>query len=284
LQLEIAVCGTAAPDNVVVEADMSQVSVTEALQFVRTAELPHFERSPFEKTTSGLERAAAEFDFDKTRDQAMSVGSDIVSFVKGVTEQRRRDITNCALLAQLIANNKVPRQHDALKWYDAYFDALTRIGWVVQSKQFVGHQENRDSFSAHEAILSIAATLLAATPAALAVVKATLDAVSKLDKDGPWITLFNQESQQAHSAWFQVTLAEQEEGGQFLVSLMAFALSAKATVTQVLLIRFRSNEVKLQHSSGKVTISATVLDAIRPEVEKKLAVAASKFIMSLPDL
>jgi hypothetical protein len=257
---------------------MSNVSVSAALEFVRTAELPTVPR--------GLEalEAVADFDFKKAKDQAMVVGSDIVSFVKGVTEERRRDIVNSALLAQLVANKKVSADVDVLKWYDTYFDALTKIGWVIQSKQFASHVEQSESFAAHEAILAVATILLGPSPAALAVVKATLDAVKSLDKDGPLITLFDRQSQHASSARFQVTLAEQEEGGQFLVTLMAFALKAQARVTQVLFAKFRSGEVKLKHASGSVTINTTVLAAIRPAVEQKLAGVADKFIKGLPDL
>ena len=257
---------------------MSSVSVTEALAFVRTAELP-----AVPKGRPVLEEVAA-FDFNKAKDQAMVVGSDIVSFVKGVTEERRRDITNSALLAQLVANKKVPKNTNVLAWYDAYFDALTKIGWVVQSKQFVTHKEKSENFSAHEAILAVATTLLGPGATALAVIKTTLNALQSLDKNSPWITLFNQESQHASSARFQVMLAEQEESGQFLVTLMAFALTAKAKVTQVLLIKFRSNEVELKHSSGKVTINTAVLNAIREPVEQKLGNLATAFVKGLPDL
>jgi hypothetical protein len=78
-----------------------------------------------------------------------------------------------------------------------------------------------------------------------------------------------------------VTLAEQEEGGQFLVTLMAFALSARAKVTQVLLVKFKSNEVQLKHASGKVTVNVAVLDAIRKPVEEKLAAIATDFLRGL---
>jgi hypothetical protein len=257
---------------------MSSTSPAEALEFVRAAELP-----PPPEDAPALE-SVAEFNFDKAKDQAMVIGSDIVSFVKGVTEERRRDIANSALLAQLIANKAISEATNIIGWYDAYFTTLTKIGWVIQSKQFVKHAEHGENFSAHEAIITVATTLLGAAPAALAVVKTTLNALKSMDKNSPWITLFNRESQRASSARFQVTLAEQEEGGQFLVTLMAFTLQAKAEVTQVLFFKFRANEVELKHSSGKVTISATVLTAIRDAVEEKLASIATKYIKGLPDL
>jgi peptidoglycan hydrolase-like protein with peptidoglycan-binding domain len=261
------------------EVQLRKVTPTEALQFVKAVKLP-----------AALEAAVApasgvaQFDFDKAKSQALVVGSDIVSFVKGVTEEGRRDIVNSSLLAQLVANKNVPNQEDRiLEWYDAYFTALTRIGWVAQARQFVKHIERSENISAHEAIIAVATTLLGPNVAALAVVKATLDALKSMDQGSPWITLFNRESQHARSARFQITLAEQGEGGQFLVTLMAFALNANADLTQVLFFKFQKNEIKLEHASGSVTINSVVLAAIRESLEKKLASVAQNYVLGLPD-
>ncbi|MBI3435687.1 MAG: hypothetical protein HY056_11525 [Proteobacteria bacterium] len=105
-----------------------------------------------------------------------------------------------------------------------------------------------------------------------------------MSTNSPWITIFNRESQHAKSARFQVSLADQNEAGEFMVTLMAFGLSASATLTQVLFFKFRTNEVELKHSSGKVTINATVLAAVRGAIEKKLASHATSYVRGLPDL
>jgi len=113
------------------------ISSKTALAFVRDAELPPTPRAAKAKAkgqakgfaaTAKTAAPVAEFDFDKNKDQALVVGSDIISFVKGVTEERRQDLANSALLAQLVANNKVRNKAHVFAWYDAYFDALTNIG------------------------------------------------------------------------------------------------------------------------------------------------------------
>jgi hypothetical protein len=256
---------------------MTRIAVADALSFVSRVELP----SP--PALESLE-APAEFNFDAAKAQAAVVGSDIVSFVQGVTEERRRDIINSALLAQLVANRNVPDKNNILAWYEAYFDTLSNIGWVAQTKQFVEHVETSENLNAHEAILAVATTLLGPGTAALQVVMTTLDALSSMERNSPWITIFNRESQHARSARFQVTLAEQDEHGQFLVSLMAFALTADADLTQILFFKFKSNEVQIQHSSGKLTINSPVLTAVRQPVEEKLTSFASHYVRSLPDL
>jgi hypothetical protein len=256
---------------------MQSITSKTALEFVRTAELP-----PAPKAVA-LEEAAT-FDFDKAKDQAIVVGSDIISFVKGVTEERRQDIVNSALLAQLVANEKVTNPTHVFTWYGVYFDTLTNIGWTIQEKQFVDHVESSQNFEAHKVIIDLATSLLGPQAAALQVVKSTLSALEKLDQDSPWITLFSRESQFVKTARFQVTLAEDAPDGGFLVSLMAFGLVAESKVTQVLFFKFKSNDVRLKHSSGKVTINTTVLDAIRDAVSQKIAKFSGDFVRGLPDL
>ncbi|MCO5966030.1 hypothetical protein [Sinorhizobium meliloti] len=256
---------------------MPDSSVHEALKFVDSIQLP--------ERFSELERAeTVPFDFDAARNQAAIVGSEIVSFVRGVTEERRRDVVNATLLAQLAADRRVGDPTDLFAWYDTYFDVLTNTGWVVQTKQFVDHAEHSQDLHAHEAILRIATSLLGPGTAALQVIQTTLDALAKMDRDSPWITLFDRESQRASSARFQVTLAEQGADDQFLVTLMAFALTAQANLTQVLFFKFRSNEVRLRHSSGRLSVNETVLDAVRELIESKLGERSSAFVRSLPDL
>ncbi|MGI9078695.1 MAG: hypothetical protein ACR2G6_15405 [Gemmatimonadaceae bacterium] len=253
--------------------------VDRARQFVARAEVPR------PKATRGVARAAAvDLSFETVKNQAVVVGSEIVSFVSGVTAERRDAIVNSSLLAQLVAKKKVSDPAKIYEWYDAYFDVLTNIGWVVQDKGFAEYSENSQNFAAHEAILAVAATLLGAAPTALAVISSTLKALKSMDEHSPWITVFSRESQHAKTARFQISLAEQDERGQFFVSLMAFGLEARSSITQVLFFKVKKNEATLQHYAGKVTINTAVLDSVRDAIRTKLSGQASDYVKALPDL
>jgi hypothetical protein len=119
---------------------------------------------------------------------------------------------------------------------------------------------------------------------ALAVVASALEALKNMDRDGPWITIFSRESQHARSARFQISLAEQDAHGQFLVSLMAFGLEARSTITQVLFFKLRDGGATLRHYAGKVTINTDVLDGVRHAIKAKLSGQASEYVKALPDL
>lgn len=251
-------------------------SIKEASAFVETLELPPRPR----RTRSALTAAAGNV-FDITKNQAMVVGSDIVSFVAGTAPDLRDRIVQCSLLAQLAANKKVPSRTDIRAWYEAYFDTLTRVGWVAQERGFSEHKEAGDNFEAEQAILSIAATILGPGATALGIITSTLAAMKSM-ADGPWFTVFSRESQSAKAARFQVTVAEPKQEGGASISLMAFELEAKRALTQVLFFKFSTSDVTLRHASGQVTIDGELLAAIGPAISQKVSAYTQSFIQELP--
>jgi hypothetical protein len=259
-------------------------AIAAARRFVGSAELP--EPPPRPAAARGAEGAPT-LTFDAAKEQATVVGSDVISFVKGVAPEQRADIVNASLLAQLVASRKVAEPKglpDVIRWYEEYFDVLSHIGFVIQDKGFAEYEEKSQDFEAHKAILEVAVVLLGGAAGALAVLRATLGALEKMSGDSPWITLFRRESQSANTARFQASLVDQDPNSLLLVSLMAFGLEAKARVTQVLFFKFRRNEVKLRHHSGKVSINVQVLASVRDQIAARLVPFTSDYIAGLPDL
>jgi hypothetical protein len=264
---------------------MSHDPVGRALSYVEEVEMPPARHRRF--APRGAVRApegTVATALETTKDQAAVVGSDVISFVSGVTTDRREAIVNSSLLAQLVAKKKVSDPNRIYEWYDAYFEVLTNVGWVLQDRSFAEYQESSKNFEAHKAILAVATTLLGGAPTALALVTTTLKSLQSMDESTPWIAIFNRESQTARAGRFQISLVDEDAAGQFFVSLMAFGLEAKSEIKQVLFFKARSKDVKLRHYSGRVTINTTVLDAVRDAIKQKLIDHVNDFVSTLPDL
>jgi hypothetical protein len=185
----------------------SQVQVASARNFLqnldlRDLEVPHL-----------LAVAPAEpIDYDAIKNQALVVGSDVVSFVKGVTAEARQDIANSALLAQLVAKKKVPDSTRIYDWYREYFNALTNVGWIIQDQGFTEYSTSSDEADVNSAILSVAETLLGPGVAALALIRSVLDALKSSSVNSPWIALFDRESRQANP-YFSPMINKSRIGG-----------------------------------------------------------------------
>ncbi len=257
---------------------LKKISVRSALEYVSKAPIARTRATRGRDVPTTVATA-----FETAKTQAAVVGSEIVSFVSGVTAERREAIVNASLLAQLVAKKKVSDPMRIYDWYDAYFDVLTNIGWVIQDKGFAEYKESSTNFEAHKAILAVATVVLGAAPTALAIVTSTINALHSMDESSPWITIFNRESQEARVARFQISLAEQDADGQFFVTLMAFGLEAKSNITQVLFFKVKKQEATLRHYSGRVTINTTVLDGVGDAIKTKLADEARKYVTQLPD-
>ena len=252
--------------------------VARSRQFVRSAVLP---AAP-PRLRDAAQGDAADEALVAGKAQAAVVGSDLVSFATHVDPQWRQDLINCSLFAQLWAKAEVADPTRIFDWYDAYFGALQQLGWMVQDQGFAVYVETSQNFSAHEAILKVAASLLMPSAGSLALVTTTLDALASMERDSPFITLFSRESQQASAARFQISLAEQAPDGGVTVALMAFGLEAKTTLTQVLFFKSLASQATLRHCSGKVSINTPLLEALRPDLSEQLKEHARSFVRKLP--
>ena len=158
---------------------------------------------------------------------------------------------------------------------------IDHIGFIIQDRQLATYSEHSADFEAHEGYLEGCRYASRGCPATLEIVKTTLEA---LKTDGPWLTLFTRQSQSAKTAKFQITLAHEGEGDQFLVSLMTFALEAASALTQVLSFKVRMNEATLKQRSAKITINSAVLNSVREEISRRLEKHAAAYMEALPEL
>lgn len=251
-----------------------KVTRASAKAFVAAARLP---AAPKHARRRGV--VAASFDDDAP--QAAVVGSGLVSFTAGVPAQRREDLCNATLLAQLAANRRVPDRSHVLAWFDAYFTALMNLGWVLQQTGFREVSSEFDGLETHEAVRQAAAVMLAPNPAALAVLASTLDAVQSMDRNSPWITIFDRESRDTKTTHFQIALADQQPDGGLVMHLLAFSLEANAKITQVLFFKLKKKRVRLQQNSGQAVVDVGVLTSVRGALKARLAERVTDYIATV---
>ena len=253
----------------------AKVTRASARAFVIAARLPAAPRRPQRRDLATIP------EFAEMTPQAAVVGSGVLSFTAGVPAQRREDLCNATLLAQLAANRKVPDRTNIMPWFDAYFGALMQLGWSVQQSGFREYAGQLDGLETHQAVRNVAAALLGPSPAALAVVLSTLDAMQSMDRDSPWITIFDREHRDSKSTHSQIGLADQLPNGGLMMHLMAFSLEANSKLTQVLFFKLRKKKVRLQQNSGQAIVDVGVLASVRAALKKRLADHVTDFIATV---
>jgi hypothetical protein len=190
-----------------------------------------------------------------TERQAVAVGSQLTEFTPAVSTDARSAISNSLLLAQLAANKAANQVADVFAWYGKYTEVLQGIGWQSQDLDFQGQDTAAKDLDVHKAIIPVVALALGPAAAAASIVVAVLKGLQDMNSTSPWITLFNQQSQHASGAKFQVTYVDSDSTGQPQLTLVCFAVTAQQTVTQVLFFKFTSQKVQLKQSTGKLGVT-----------------------------
>ncbi|MGE8064802.1 hypothetical protein [Pseudomonas sp. NPDC089569] len=255
---------------------MTTATADSAKEFVANLHLGIAPQRPF-----GVTENVSPFKPLDNQQQAVVVGADVVSFTSQVSAQRRQDIQDCTLLAQLAANAKVNQSADIFAWYDTYFDVLSNLGWTIASKQFNSQESHGEEVDVHEAIIAVATALLGAGSTGLALVITTLNAMKTMNASSPWITIFKRESHKLKAQAFQIAVVEQDSAGQTTITLMAFTLNVSSVMNQIVFFKIKTDDVTLQNCSGSITINEGVLNAIRETLRKKVQDRAEGFVGAL---
>jgi hypothetical protein len=213
-----------------------------------------------------------------TEAQSMVVGSGLVVAGANVPVQTREDLINCTLFAQLAASGEVGEASKITQWYEAYFKALTILGWAQSESQFESYEFGGKKGEAHKAIIDVLTVLMGPQAAAVVVVKAAIVALQSMNENSPWITLFDSQSKVGKSARFQVATAQADGNSGLQIALCAFNLTAKSKLTQVLFFKFASSSTKLKYASGKATIYEAALQGQRDAIAKRLVDYRSAYV------
>lgn len=111
---------------------------------------------------------------------------------------------------------------------------------------------------------------LGPSPAALAIIVATINALKAMKSGSPCITIFSRESQKAKIARFQIGLVEKEESSDVFVSLLACLIAANHNITQVLFFKFKDDKATFRANSAKVSINRPALTELGPSTRNKI--------------
>ena len=230
------------------------------------------------KRSSGAADANADTMVKDGEQQNFFADKGLYSFVANVSEQNRKDVLNSVLLAQMVANEKVPDENEAINWYKVFLEVLEKIGWFVESKQVSEFISSKDIVEVQNAIVKILKDAFGENYIGL--LKSALDSIKDLsDSDGK-IKAFEKNTHGTNKGCFQVGIAY-EQNGSVAFNLGTFILSTKSNITRILFVNFGSDKTELQYSSSKATLNNEVFQVLRNTVVQKLANDGASFLAKI---
>jgi hypothetical protein len=213
--------------------------------------------------------------------QGAVVDSNIVTFPEGTPLEVRNAVGAWLIFAQRAASAQVPDRNNASDWVSAYHDALLQTGWVRRGDADAWSEEEVVGSTVHEKILSVVAVVLGPAPAALAIVTAALQSLQAMNKDSPWITLFDRRGRSATAVGFQVANCEATEGGAALHAV-DFRVHAQQVLTQVLFFKFTQREASMFRRAVILELTPDALAKYGPAVWGRVEEAVLDSIATLP--
>jgi hypothetical protein len=219
--------------------------------------------------------------FSRSRDDAVAVGSQIAAFAEGFDPALREPIADAFLIAQLAADRHVQTTGGGTRdWYVEYVRVLGGLGLVDEERSINFKTFSGTAVEVHDALIPVLTTVMAPAVAGATALVAVLEGLASMDRNRPWITLFDRTSQRVHANQFQISHAAVVDGVP-MISLAAFVLDASRSTTQVLFFRFDGSEARLSHFSRRMTLNMGDFKAAAPALRAKLGDRVTDFIAGI---
>ncbi|MDF3019432.1 MAG: hypothetical protein K0Q92_735 [Steroidobacteraceae bacterium] len=234
---------------------------------------------PAVRTTRGAKRGApVAFKQEK---EVVAVGAQLTEFSDSVPADLRPPISNSMLLAQLAADKATAEDQDVMQWHAKYRDVLKKVGWQLADAEDRKRVITDKDLSVHQAIIPVLTTLLGPAAAATSMVVTVLKGLQEMDKESPWITLFDRESQHASGAKFQISYVDADENGAASVKLLSCTIEAERKITQVLFFKFSSQRAEMRDRQTLLSTNREVLESGKEAIAKKVGVFINEFVENI---
>lgn len=228
--------------------------------YIRSVPLPTPER--------GLQRGR-EATFG-TGQEAVVVASQMAEFTPKVPQATRPVLSHGLLLGQLAAEKAAGESGDIFRWYDAYGLVMRKIGWLLQDIDFNDRQLTQSDLNVHKAIIPVVTTILGPAASAASIILAVLNGLEQMDKDSPWLTLYQRKSMNAQGGKFQMSYIDAGAGGGVSLKTAFFGVDAQRAITQILFFRFSSQTARLKSATSEMALGSDLIDDVANPLREKV--------------
>lgn len=216
------------------------------------------------------------------QDQTFLVGSQLISFNREVTDERRAAALNSCLIAQLRASKLYPSPttpEAAQQWHATYINTLTNIGWVLKSGMTATQTTGTQNASVEKVILDVVGVLLGGGTA-LALATKVIEAIAKAKEDDPFITLYESRVVEQALVEFGAGLASGENAG-FLLSVVECALQVRSAQHHALFFKWNADSARADGRRFDLSLADTVYAAVKSQIESKLLPFVSAYVAAI---
>ncbi len=236
--------------------------------------------APLESLTKAVRGPQRPVDLDKIP-TAIVDGSNMVLYPPSVPSEIRTSVALSLLAAQQVAqaDSKIstPKQ-----WLDRHNVVLTTLTWTAGAEETVQEEFDDLNVAAHKAIIPFLTAAFGPYAAIGSLIITALNQLQDMDKDSPWITLFDHQSRHFDSTMHQFSVVNVVDKHVEL-RIASARFDAWSETTQVLFVKIKDVAAKFSAAGRTFSAEAELLADIKDALRKKLANSARILIDTIPD-
>jgi len=208
-------------------------------------------------------------------------GSNLIQFPTDASPELKSSVALTLLAAQRVATND-PVVLSPAQWLARHNTVLENLNWRNEGGGVVKSQFDSINVAVHQAIIPFLEAAFGGIAGAGALIVTALKQIQEMDKDSPWITLFDRQSRRFDVTEYQFSVVE-VVGDTVHLKMAAARLDASYGRTQVLFFKLKKEKAKFEQASQAYSTEAALLTEMNADLKVKLMSLTKSFIRSLPD-
>jgi hypothetical protein len=212
---------------------------------------------------------------DKLPDGVVS-GTTLIDFSAATSPAVRSSVSLAMLFASRVATKAMTKDDDEDDWLAAYTSNLGELGFAVAGSAVVKSEFKKKGLKVHQAIIPFL-TVAFGGGAVGPIILAGLKNLQDMQKDSPWITLFDRETRRFNARELHFAAVSSSETDTLIRYAIA-RLSVEVADTSIFFVKL--SKVKASFESSTTTMNANngLLSVIEPQLRTALAGHSSSFI------
>lgn len=207
-------------------------------------------------------------------------GGNLIAFGETTAHGLREDVALNLLFAQEAAKAD-PISMTPDLWIKRHDMVLKALGWASSGGESETIRFSNLNTSLHEAILPLLVAALGPGAAVGALIITGLRQLQQIEKDEPWITLYEKESKRFEHNEYRFATVDSVDGMVYL-RMVALRLKATDDKLQVLFFRKTNLTIDIQITAQTFSASTAFLEKTRPKLEARLLERINGLIAGIP--
>lgn len=209
-------------------------------------------------------------------------GNTLIDYSATASDEIRGAVSLAMVFAGRVATKQVGKNADEDEWLAAYQTGLGQLGFSVSGSAMQRSRFSKRGLFVHQAIIPFLTIALGGAGVG-PVILAALSNLQDMDKERPWITLFDRESRRHESRELHFAAVSADATTTTIRHVVA-RLSYAATTTSVLFLKIDDLSAEFESATTQIIGNNQLLVTLAPKLRDRMAADIDGYIATLGDI